>query len=248
MMIRNIAIVLAAGKGIRMNSDLPKVLIEVCRRPMIEYLLDALAEGGVERTVVVVGYRGELVRSALDGRYNVEFALQTEQLGTGHAVMACCELLADYDGPVLVMTGDSPLAQPESIATLFEEFDRRPAACIIGTVQKKNPTGLGRILRDAQGNFIGIVEEKDATDGQLQITEVNRSYYVFNCRDLLEVLDHVRADNVLREYYLTDAPGLMVTQGRQVRALQVLRPCESLGVNTLEELAAAEAAMKWNEK
>jgi bifunctional UDP-N-acetylglucosamine pyrophosphorylase/glucosamine-1-phosphate N-acetyltransferase/UDP-N-acetylglucosamine pyrophosphorylase len=210
---------------------------------MVEYVLDALAAGGVGRTIVVVGYRAELVRAALRDRYDVEFALQTDQLGTGHAVMACRPLLADHDGPVLVLTGDSPLTQADSIERLLAEFERRPAACILGTAHKENPHGLGRIIRDADGRFSAIVEEKDATDQQRRITEVNMSYYVFNCCDLLPALDEIRADNTQGEYYITDAPGLMVSQGKEVRALDVLHPCESLGINTVDELAVAEATL-----
>jgi bifunctional UDP-N-acetylglucosamine pyrophosphorylase / glucosamine-1-phosphate N-acetyltransferase len=240
----NVAVVLAAGKGTRMKSDLPKVLVEVCRRPMLHYVLDALEAGGVRRTIVVIGHRADLVRTALDGRQGVEFAVQTQQLGTGHAVMTCRDLLAGYDGPVLVVAGDSPMMQSASITALLADFERRPAACILGTARKEKPDGVGRVLRDAQGNFLGIVEHKDATAEQLRITEVNMSYYVFRCGDLLAALEHVRADNSQGEYYLTDVPGVLVAQGREVRALCVLRPCESLSINTVAELAEVEKAMQ----
>ena len=238
-----VAIVLAAGKGVRMKSELPKVLVEVRGRPMIHYVLDALAEGGVRRTIVVVGYRAELVRTALAGRNGVDFALQAEQLGTGHAVTVCRELLAGYDGPVVVVAGDSPMMRSESITALLAEFDRSPAACILGTTHKEDPTGLGRVIRDAEGNFTGIVEEKDTTDSQRRIKEVNMSYYVFNCRDMFEALKYIRADNVQGEYYLTDCPGVLVDQGKEVWALDVLKPCEALAINTAEELAVVEEAM-----
>jgi bifunctional UDP-N-acetylglucosamine pyrophosphorylase/glucosamine-1-phosphate N-acetyltransferase/UDP-N-acetylglucosamine pyrophosphorylase len=237
------AVVLAAGKGTRMKSELPKVLMPVCGRPMIEYVLDAIATGGVSDVITVVGYRAELVRATIDGRPHVKFALQTEQLGTGHAVMACRELLADGDGPVLVVAGDAPLMQADSVAALLNDYRRHPAACVLGTAYKDDPSGLGRILRDAQGNFVGIVEQRDATPEQQRITEVNMSYYVFHCRDLLGALDYLRPDNRQGEYYVTDVPGLLVAQGKEVRALPVLKPCEALGINTLEELAAAEAEL-----
>jgi len=237
------AVVLAAGKGTRMKSELPKVLMPVCGRPMIHYVLDALTNGGVNRFIAVVGYRADLVRAAIDGRPGVQFALQTEQLGTGHAVMACRELLAGCDGPVLVVTGDSPLMQAASVATLLADYRRHPAACVMGTAYKNDPGGLGRILRDGQGNFLGIVEQRDATPEQLRITEVNMSYYVFRCPDLLGALSDIRPDNRHGEYYVTDVPGLLVARGKEVRALPVLRPCEALGINTIEELAAAEAEL-----
>lgn len=240
----HIAVVLAAGKGTRMKSDLPKVLVKVCGRPMIEYVLDALSAGGVHRAIVVVGYQAALVQATLEGRPGVEFALQTEQLGTGHAVMSCRRQLAEHDGPVLIVTGDSPLMRRESIAAVFAEYERRPAACIIGTAYKENPAGLGRILRDAKGNFVGIVEHRDATPEQLGITEVNMSYYVFHSRHLLDALEHVRPNNRQGEYYVTDVPGILASQGKEVRAVPVLKPCESLGINTLDELAVAEQEMQ----
>ena len=237
-------IILAAGKGTRMKSELPKVLLEVCERPMIQYVLDALATAGIDRTIVVIGYRAELVQAELDGRQGVQFAMQTEQLGTGHAVMACREHLADHDGPVLIVAGDSPMMQADSIAAVIDDFQRQSAACILGTAHKDTPQGLGRIVRNDDGSFRAIVEEKDATDGQRRITEVNMSTYLFNCRDLLGTLDHLRADNAQGEYYITDAPGVLVSQGKEVRALPVLKPCEALSINTVDELAVVEAAMK----
>lgn len=240
---RNMAVVMAAGKGTRMKSELPKVLFPVRGRPMLHYVLDALEAGGVDRIVVVVGYRAQDVRTTVGSRPKVSFVLQPEQLGTGHAVMCARETLADHDGPVLVVAGDSPMMQSDSIAALLAEFTRRPAACLLGTATKDNPAGLGRIVRDEQGNFLGIVEEKDATPEQRAIREVNLSTYVFNCRDLLESLDHLRADNAQKEYYLTDCPGVLLSAGKEVRALAVLKPCETLSINTLDELSAVEAAM-----
>jgi bifunctional UDP-N-acetylglucosamine pyrophosphorylase/glucosamine-1-phosphate N-acetyltransferase/UDP-N-acetylglucosamine pyrophosphorylase len=238
------AIVLAAGKGTRMKSELPKVLIPVCGRPMLEYVLDALVEGGVTRIIAVIGHQAALVREAIDGRPGVEFVLQTEQLGTGHAVMMCRELLAQNDGPVMVVAGDSPLMRSESIAALLADVQKTPAACVLGTAHKDDPGGLGRILRDENGKFVGIIEHCDATPEQRRITEVNMSYYVFNSRDLIGVLDQIRPTNQQGEYYITDVPGLLIAQGKEVRALPVLQPCESLGINNLDELAAAELELR----
>lgn len=243
-MDRRIAIVLAAGKGTRMKSELPKVLIEVCGRPMIEYVLDALEKAGVDEVLVVVGYRADLVRQTLAHRQKVRFVDQTEQLGTGHAVMMCREALAGHQGPVLIVTGDSPLAQPDSLTQILAEFDRRRLACLLGTAHKDNPQGLGRIVRDAAGQFERIVEEKDASERQRQITEVNMSCYVFAGADLLFALDHIRPANAQSEYYLTDCPGVLKTAGRLVEALPVLKPIEALSINTHEELAAVEAVLR----
>lgn len=235
-----IAVVLAAGKGTRMKSELPKVLIPVAGRPMIEYVLDALAAAGVKQTIVVIGYRGDMVRKRLAARPGITFVEQKEQLGTGHAVMAARDALKRHDGPVLVVTGDSPLMQSTSIATLLKEFRHMNLACLLGTAYRSDPTGLGRILRDANRRFRGIVEERDATPDEKQITEVNMSCYVFNCRDLLDSLDKIGRHNAQGEYYITDCPGVLKQEGKLVEALAVLQPCEALSINTVDELAIVE--------
>lgn len=239
-----VAVVMAAGKGTRMNSDLPKVLHPVCGRPMIEFVLDALQQAGVTRSIVVVGYEANLVREKLAKRSEVSFVEQTEQLGTGHAVMMCREALLDHRGPVLVVAGDSPLAQPDSIATLLAAFDRDEPAAILGTLHREDPVGLGRIVRDPEGEFQGIVEEKDATDSQKQITEVNMSTYLFDCRELLHALDRLDNQNQQGEYYITDCPGILKNEGKNVQALPVLKPCEGLSINTVEELATVANEMR----
>jgi bifunctional UDP-N-acetylglucosamine pyrophosphorylase/glucosamine-1-phosphate N-acetyltransferase/UDP-N-acetylglucosamine pyrophosphorylase len=235
---------MAAGKGVRMKSELPKVLVPVGGRPMIDYVLDALAAAGVARTIVVVGYRADDVRSALSKRPNVEFALQAEQRGTGHAVMCARDHLQNQDGAVLVVAGDSPMMRPESLRALLDEFQRSRPACLLGTGTKEEPQGLGRVVRDAQGQFVGIVEEKDATPEQRQIQEVNLSCYVFNIADLLDALEKIRPDNAQGEYYVTDVPGVLLAAGRDVRALNVLKPCEALSINNQAELAIVEATMR----
>jgi bifunctional UDP-N-acetylglucosamine pyrophosphorylase/glucosamine-1-phosphate N-acetyltransferase len=242
-MTKRMAIVMAAGKGTRMKSELPKVLFPVLGRPMIHYALDALEAAGVDETIVVVGYRADDVKKEITGRSGVKFALQAEQLGTGHAVMMCKEYLQQHDGPVLIVAGDSPLMQPSSIRALFDEFDHCHPACLLGTGYKDNPFGLGRIVRDGERNFRGIVEEKDATAEQKQITEVNLSTYVFNAADLLAALSLLRAENAQQEYYLTDCPALLLQAGKLVKALDVLQPCESLSINSQDELAVVEAEM-----
>ena len=237
------AIVLAAGKGTRMKSELPKVLVPVCGRPMVRYVIDALQQAGIERFVVVVGYRADLVKDELSDVPGIEFAEQTEQLGTGHAVMMCRQQLGSHTGPVVVVAGDSPMLQGESVATLLEEFAARDAAALLGTVQRENPTGYGRILRNQPGEFIGIVEEKDATPEQRAVAEVNVSTYVFDSAELRWSLDQLRADNSQREYYITDCPAILLAAGKTVTALNVLQPREALSINSPEELAQVEKVM-----
>jgi len=237
-----LAIVLAAGKGTRMKSDLPKVLIPVAGRPMIDHVLDALIQAGIGDIVVVVGYRADMVRGALADRPGVRFAEQTEQLGTGHAVQMCRPQLAGRTGPVLIVTGDSPLLQPTSLVVLLDEFAERHPACLLGTANKEVPTGLGRVVRDAAGDFQAIVEERDATPLERQLTEVNLSCYLFAAPALREALDRLSNRNSQSEFYLTDCPGLLKAAGHSVQALCVLSPLETLSINTPEELAAVEAA------
>ncbi len=217
------AIILAAGKGKRMASALPKVLVPVCGRPMLRYVIDAVRTTGIQRIVVVIGYRGELVRQELAGETGVEFAQQTEQLGTGHAVMMCRDHLAQQTGPVLILAGDSPMVQVSSLRALLTEFDTNRPACLLGTGRKLNPAGLGRIVRDENGQFLGIVEENDATPGERAITEVNLSTYVFRPEALLTALGQLTSNNAQGEYYLTDCPSVLKTAGERVAALCVLQ-------------------------
>jgi bifunctional UDP-N-acetylglucosamine pyrophosphorylase/glucosamine-1-phosphate N-acetyltransferase/UDP-N-acetylglucosamine pyrophosphorylase len=241
-----LAIILAAGKGKRMASDLPKVLVPVCGRPMLRYVVDAVRAAGVKQMVVVVGYRADLVRKELAGEPGVQFAEQTEQLGTGHAVMMCRSQLGEQRGPVLILAGDSPMTQASSLRTLLAEFEKQRPACLLGTASKPNPAGLGRILRDKAGKFTGIIEDKDASPEQKAITEVNLSTYVFRPDALLASLDQLTANNAQGEYYLTDCPGVLMKAGEPVDAQCVLQPIEALSINTPEELRAVEEEMKRN--
>ncbi len=239
-----LAIILAAGKGKRMGSDLPKVLVPVGGRPMIRYVIDAVHGAGVKRILVVVGYRADLVRRELADESGLEFVVQTEQLGTGHAVKMCEERLDVHEGPVLILAGDSPMVQVSSLRSLLAEFAASRRACLLGTGTKDKPTGLGRILRDKKGAFAAIVEEKDATPEQRAITEVNLSTYVFQPDALVSSLKKLKANNAQGEYYLTDCPSVLKADGQRVDALCVLQPIEALSINTKDELIVVEAEMK----
>src|SRR3954470_22495224 len=238
------AIILAAGKGKRMGSDLPKVLVPVGGRPMIRYVIDAVHGAGIKRILVVVGYRADLVRRELADQSGLEFVVQSEQLGTGHAVKMCEDRLEGHEGPVLILAGDSPMVQLSSLRSLLKEFAARRRACLLGTGKKDNPKGLGRIVRDKKGEFAAIVEEKDATPEQRAISEVNLSTYVFRPEALLSSLKQLTANNVQGEYYLTDCPGVLKAAGQRVDALCVLQPIEALSINTKDELLVVEAEMK----
>ncbi len=226
-------------------SDLPKVLLPVCGRPMIHFVLDSLQAAGFSPQVVVVGHRGEDVRAELASRRDaVSFITQSEQLGTGHAVMQCRGLLENHDGPVIVVAGDSPLLQPQSLQKLLTHFETHRPALLLGTLVKQDPTGLGRVIRAGDGAFTGIVEEKDASEAQRQIREVNMSTYLFDSRELLSALDQLDNQNSQQEFYLTDCAAILHRAGKRVEALPVLEPCEALSINNPAELAAVDSKMR----
>lgn len=231
-----------------MKSELPKVLFPVLGRPMIHWVLDALEQVAVTRVLVVVGYRHEDVRRELQGRKNIEFVLQEQQLGTGHAVQMCVPSLildqADLDRPVMVVAGDSPLVQSSSLSALLEAFGLGDYSCLLGTLIKSDPQGLGRIVRDAAGSFVRIVEQKDASANELQIQEVNMSTYLFKQNRLIWALERLGNNNAQGEYYLTDCPALLKQYGERVDALAALEACEALSINTIDELEKVEDKMK----
>lgn len=239
-----VAIILAAGQGKRMKSDRAKVLHEVCGRPMISYVVDAARGAGARTIVVVVGYAAEQLYAALDGEPDIRFAVQDQQLGTGHAVKVCRPLLEGYEGPALVLVGDEPLLRPEPLADLLERQRNESAACLLGTAEVADPTGFGRILRDSAGRFLRIVEERDCTPEEKAIREVNPSCYVFQLPALWDALDRINTSNAQGEYYLTDAPEELMRSGDKVVALNVLSSDDILGVNTRQHLAQAGAIMQ----
>ncbi|RLS33900.1 MAG: glycosyl transferase family 2 [Planctomycetota bacterium] len=246
-----LAVVLAAGKGTRMGSDLPKVVHEAAGKPLVRWVVDALQAAGVADVIVVVGHRAELVEAALAGVPGVTFALQREQRGTGDAVAAAAgqiEARLDREGgrrrPVVVVCGDSPMLRPRSVTGLLADFTARKASCLLGTAITADPQGLGRIVRDAAGRFCGIVEHKDATDQQRAIGEVNMSTYVFAAEDLLRALSRLNNTNASGEYYLTDCPGILLAEGGEVDAVACLDASETLSVNTPQQLAEVAEALR----
>jgi bifunctional UDP-N-acetylglucosamine pyrophosphorylase/glucosamine-1-phosphate N-acetyltransferase len=239
-----VAIILAAGQGKRMKSAKAKVLHQVCGQPMIRYVVDAARGAGAKTIVVVVGYGADQIEDYLRDEPDILFAVQTEQLGTGHAAKVCRPLLEGYQGPALILVGDEPLLRPQPLADLLERQHHDQAACLLGTVLLDDPTGFGRILRDSAGRFLRIVEERDCTPEERALREVNPSCYVFELPSLWDALDQIGTANAQGEYYLTDAPEHLRTMDRKVLALNVLRPDDVLGVNTRQHLSQAEAIMQ----
>lgn len=238
-----VAVVLAAGKSKRMQSELPKVLHQVCGRPMVEHVLDAARQAGATRLVVVVGHQAERVQGALEHHPDVAFVLQAEQKGTGHAVMMTRDAIADHDGPVLVLTGDTPLLQAPSLASLLQEQSATGAACVVGTARTAQNEGLGRIVRDQQGEFLRIVEQKDALPEELLIEEINTGCFAYDAKSMFGALEQIRPNNSQGEYYLTDCVEVLRSAGKRVAAVCCFDIAEAMGVNTQEQLAEVNRVM-----
>lgn len=236
------AVILAAGAGTRMKSKLPKVIHEVSSKPMVEHVIDVAEENGVDRTIVVIGHEGEQVEKAI-GHRNVQFAWQKEQLGTGHAVMQVAEHLKD-EGDVLLLYGDTPLIRTETIQELIKYHSQGSYAATVLTAQFQDPTGYGRIVRGQDGLVKRIVEQKDASEEEKQIQEVNSGMYCYNGKLLKEALKNLTNNNVQKEYYITDVVELLNQEGHKVGAYAVTDNSEISGVNSRVQLAEAEAVMR----
>lgn len=240
------AIVLAAGQGTRMRSDLPKVVHPVGGRAMVCAVVDACLSAGCGRVVAVVGYKQELVRAALAPfGPRVQYALQSEQLGTGHAVRsaeACFERERSEPGhDVLVLCGDGPLIRAETLRALVRRHREVGAAATLATAILPDPAGYGRIVRDAQGRFARIVEHRNATPDERAIREVNPSYYCFDAAALFGALARVRRNEASGEFYLTDVPELLVAERRVVEVMAEVPAEDVLSINTPEELSRVDA-------
>ncbi|MEM6505575.1 MAG: NTP transferase domain-containing protein [Planctomycetota bacterium] len=239
------AIIMAAGKGTRMGGDLPKVVYEVAGRPMIWWVVKACKEAGASRCILVVGYKQELVREALADEEGVEFIEQTEQLGTAHAVQMAEPVFEGRPiGDVFVLAGDGPLIRGQTLSRLVEVHRRTGSAATLATSVIEDPTGYGRIVRDAEGHFDAIVEQKDATDEQRLICEVNPSYYCFNGQKMFKTIDQIGAHNAQGEYYITDAPGLLKANGQTVTVVDAVPPEDVLSINNPDQLAEVDLILR----
>ena len=237
------AVILAAGKGTRMNSELPKVAHEAAGKPLVKHVLDAARAAGCDRLVVVVGYGGDFMKGLLLNEPGVEFAEQTEQKGTGHAVQMAAPNLRDHAGPVLVLYGDMPLITAAALKKLLDARESAGAACVVGSAVTENNAGLGRVIRDDAGTFLRIVEERDATAEERRVKEINTGCYAFDGPALLGSLSELTPNNAQGEYYLTDCPAILKARGEAVTAEPALTIEEALGVNTLEQLAEVERVL-----
>ncbi len=237
------AVILAAGKGTRMNSDLPKVIHKCMDQPMVHYVIKAVKDAGALDVCVVVGYKSKEVKDAI---YDiVDYAEQTEQLGTGHAVK-CARDFIGTEGDTIILCGDTPLITGETLVSLIEEHKRRANGVTVLSAIVDDPTGYGRIVRDENGVFQEIVEQKDATAEQQKINEINSGMYIYNSEALAASLDLLSNENSQGEYYLTDTIALIKKIGLKVsaKAIDADRIDEIKGVNTVEQLKEAEEIMK----
>jgi bifunctional UDP-N-acetylglucosamine pyrophosphorylase/glucosamine-1-phosphate N-acetyltransferase len=239
---------MAAGLGTRMKSQKAKVLHELGGRPLIAHVLDKALALQPRRAFVVVGHQAEAVeaavRTATKDPACLEFVLQREQRGTGDAVMSAREALKDVDSVLLVLSGDVPFVREETLRKLVEHHVANQAACSILSVKLENPTGYGRIVRNGENQFSRIVEQKDAGEEERAIREINSGIYCFDTRKLFAALEQVQPTNQQKEYYLTDAPAILLAGGEKIELVVINDPREVSGINSRAELAEFENLLR----
>ncbi len=236
------AIVLAAGQGKRMKSKLYKVLHPVCGKPMVGHVLDVVREASCERAVVIVGHGAEKVKAYLGE--SAEYALQEQQLGTGHAVLQAKELLGEAEGTTIVVCGDTPLVRASTVEAMLKLHEESGAAATVLTASFADPTGYGRVIRGEDGTVQRIVEQKDCSPEEAAVNEINTGTYCFDNRKLFEALGNVKNENAQGEYYLTDVIGLFKSAGEVVQGYCTSDLAEAIGVNDRVALADAERFMR----
>lgn len=247
-MTKYAAVILAAGKGTRMNegqaSSIPKVMFKLLDKPIIDWSVRLIKEAGIERVVLVVGYKKELIENYFKDQ--VEYAEQVEQLGTGHAVQQAKLLLGGQTEAVIVFYGDNPLYKPETVQKLISQFEAEKPTIAILSVVFENPKfwAFGRIIRDKNNEVIDIIEQKDCNTSQLEIKESNTGFYIFDATWLWENIDNLKTENAQKEYYLTDMIRIAQTQDKRIIAIPVSEEAEALGINTPEQQKQAEQVIK----
>lgn len=237
-----VAVILAAGKGTRMKSDLPKGLHQVCGIPMVSLIGRAILEAGIQRRIAVIGHGGELMQQVLGDGY--EFAWQHEQRGTGHAAQMALPLLEAFEGTVIISPGDTPLLESKVFAELVQTHEANGNACTLATSFLENPHGYGRVIRDSEGLADRIVEHKDCTPEERQTKEVNAAIYCFQACALREALAQIDDNNAQGELYLTDVIGILRKKGLRVEPLAFQDPGVLMGVNDRWQLAQAAKILR----
>jgi bifunctional UDP-N-acetylglucosamine pyrophosphorylase/glucosamine-1-phosphate N-acetyltransferase len=232
---QTISIILAAGQGTRMKSDLAKVLHSLVGRPLIHHVLDCAGEAGLERNIVVIGFQKEKVTEALRG-YDVELVEQNEQNGTGHAVQLALGHIDETEGAVVVLSGDSPFLRPSTLRAFMHQHVSSGCDCTVLTAVVPDPGGYGRIVRGSSGKIAAIMEERDCSEEEKGISEVNSGMYCFRLSSLLSCIGLLDDDNSQRELYLTDLVRIMCSKGMLLSTFTAPDWREILGINTVEQL------------
>lgn len=236
------ALILAAGEGKRMKSDIPKVLHSVCGKEMVNYVIDVMRQSNIDDINVIIGKCAEQVKKCTESK-NVTYSLQKVQLGTGHAVKCASDFLSGKKGTAAVFTGDAPLIQKETVDKFISFHENNGFGATILTSAVSNPYGYGRILRKGNGDVLKIIEHKDCTQEELKINEINSGMYCFDIEKLLMSLNELKNDNVQKEYYLTDVIEIMKSKGLRIGAMPVQYE-EIMGINSRVQLAQAEKVMR----
>jgi len=234
-------VILAAGKGTRMNSDLPKVLHKLNGKPLLDHVLDESELLNPREIILVVGFKKEHVISHTKNRINLKNVTQIEQLGTGHAVLQTEEFLKDKKGHILILYGDVPNIEASTLKPIIDDHITNNRDLTLITAELDDPTGYGRIIRDKNARLLKIVEEKDCNDNEKKIKEWNPGIYIFKIPEVFEILNSIKANNASKEYYLTDAIGLAQQSNMQIKAIKIANSDEVLGINTAGQLEELES-------
>jgi bifunctional UDP-N-acetylglucosamine pyrophosphorylase/glucosamine-1-phosphate N-acetyltransferase len=237
------AVILAAGKGTRLPGARPKVVYKVGGRPMIRWVVEAVRAAGARPIVLVVGHGADAVRAVFGGEDDIVYAMQAEQLGTGHATACAAPALAGFTGDVLVLAGDGPLIRASTIETLVRHHRRAAAAATLATATVDDPAGYGRIVRDEAGGFRAIVEHASADEAERRIREVYPSYACFDAGLLFSMLGQLAPDEASGEYRITDVPPLLMAGGHTVELVDGFPPEDVLSVNTAQQLRQVDAVL-----
>ncbi|MBQ9673447.1 MAG: NTP transferase domain-containing protein [Ruminococcus sp.] len=233
----NCAVILAGGEGKRMKSNLPKPMSEVLGKPMLKWVLDSVKKSGIDDICIVKGYKKESIEEFADSLpYKVETVFQSERLGTGHAVMMAKDFLQIHNGNVLVLNGDAPFMDSETISDALALHTEEGCAATVISAEVSDSTGYGRIIRDESGKFVKIVEQKDASEDELAVKEVNSGAFWFDCQKLLSVLGEIKSNNKAGEYYLPDALKLLIEKNEKATAFTAKNADTVLGANDPEQL------------